>query len=58
MDKSPDFRSLGASEQQVIRVFVEVAGEAGCEGGHVVEKAPFIGGGTLFSGQPAEDLAL
>jgi hypothetical protein len=45
-------------KQQVVRVFVEVAGEAGCRGRHVVTKTPFVGGETTFYSKPAENFAL
>jgi hypothetical protein len=45
-------------KQQVVRVFVKVAGEAGCGGRHVVAKTPFVGGKAPFPSQPAENFAL
>jgi hypothetical protein len=43
LERSPNFHRKGAGEQQVIRVFIKVAGEAGGAGREVVSEPPLVG---------------
>jgi hypothetical protein len=54
----PDFDCLGAEEQEVVHIFIQVAGETGSRGRKVVSKPSLVSGQTPFPSKPAEDLAL
>jgi hypothetical protein len=57
-EEIPNFPSLGASQQEVVGVFILGAGEAGSSVAELVSKTPLIGGETLLPGDPTENLAL
>jgi hypothetical protein len=58
VEEAPDLLGAGAEQQEVVRIFIEGAGEAGGRIAKVVSEPPLIGWRTPFPSKPAEDLAL